>query len=108
MVSWKNRKYYGQKTGNKNYDYIAEGYVHHKAHKKKYRYEYARSSQVRLQKDKSHCLPTSLEQALDALEQDHDYLTAGGVFPEELLQGFIARKRAECRELSQIPHPAEF
>ena len=53
-------------------------------------------------------LPTSLEQALDALEQDHGYLTAGGVFPEELIRSFIRRKRAECLELSQIPHPAEF
>ncbi len=60
------------------------------------------------EKAKLHQLPTSLEQALDALEQDHDYLTAGGVFPEELLRGFIRRKRAECLELSQIPHPAEF
>ena len=60
------------------------------------------------EKAKLHHLPTSLDQALDALEQDHDYLTAGGVFPEELLQSFIKRKRAECLELSQIPHPAEF
>ena len=60
------------------------------------------------EKAKLHHLPTSLDQALDALEQDHDYLTAGGVFPEELLRGFIKRKRAECLEISQIPHPAEF
>ncbi len=60
------------------------------------------------EKKKLHHLPTSLEQALDALEQDHDYLTAGGVFPESLLKTFIARKRAECFELSKIPHPAEF
>ena len=53
-------------------------------------------------------LPTRLEDALDALEADHDYLTAGGVFPEELLKNFIASKRAECAELSKIPHPAEF
>ena len=51
---------------------------------------------------------TSLPEALDALEADHDYLTAGGVFPEELLQSFIKNKRAECSELSRIPHPAEF
>ena len=50
----------------------------------------------------------SLNEALDALEADHDYLTAGGVFPEELLANFIKTKRAECAELSQIPHPAEF
>ncbi len=53
-------------------------------------------------------LPTSLNEALDALEADHDYLTAGGVFPEELLKNFIKSKREECSELSKIPHPAEF
>ncbi len=60
------------------------------------------------EKAKLKHLPTSLDAALDALETDHDYLTAGGVFPEELLKNFIATKRAECRELAAIPHPAEF
>ncbi len=53
-------------------------------------------------------LPTRLEDALDALEADHDFLTEGGVFPEELIKNFIALKRKECSELSKIPHPAEF
>ena len=60
------------------------------------------------EKAKLSHLPTSLDEALDALERDNDYLTAGGVFPKELLTSFIARKRAECRELAAIPHPAEF
>ena len=60
------------------------------------------------EKAKLKHLPTSLEQALDALEADHDYLTAGGVFPEELLTKFIASKRAECGEMNAIPTPAEF
>ncbi len=60
------------------------------------------------EKAKLHHLPTSLDQALDALEQDHDYLTAGGVFPEALLKNFIKAKRAECSEMAKIPHPAEF
>ena len=60
------------------------------------------------EKKKLKGLPTSLEAALDALEADHDYLTAGGVFPIELLNNFIKTKRAECAELSKIPHPAEF
>ena len=60
------------------------------------------------EKAKLHHLPTSLDQALDALEADHDYLTAGGVFPEELISNFIRTKRAECAEISKIPHPAEF
>ncbi len=60
------------------------------------------------EKAKLKHLPTSLEEALDALEKDHDYLTAGNVFPEALLNNFIKAKRAECRELANIPHPAEF
>ena len=60
------------------------------------------------EKAKLSSLPTTLEQALDALEADHDYLTAGGVFPEALIKNFIANKRTECSNLSKIPHPAEF
>jgi len=60
------------------------------------------------EKAKLKGLPTTLEGALDALEADHDYLTVGGVFPEELLTNFIKGKRAECAELAKIPHPAEF
>lgn len=60
------------------------------------------------EKAKLSSLPTRLEDALDALEADHDYLTAGGVFPEHLIKNFIARKRQEVSELSKIPHPAEF
>jgi glutamine synthetase len=60
------------------------------------------------EKAKLSSLPTKLEDALDALEADHDYLTAGGVFPEQLIKNFIANKRKECFELSKIPHPAEF
>ena len=60
------------------------------------------------EKAKLSHLPTRLEDALDALEADHDYLTAGGVFPEELISNFIKTKRNECREIANIPHPAEF
>jgi len=60
------------------------------------------------EKAKLQGLPTSLDAALDALEADHDYLTAGGVFPEQLIKTFIANKRNECRQLAAIPHPAEF
>ena len=48
------------------------------------------------------------EEALDALERDHDYLTKNGVFPERLIQIWLERKRKESRTISQIPHPAEF
>jgi len=60
------------------------------------------------EKAKLRHLPTSLDEALTALENDHEYLTANGVFPEELLLNFIKTKREECRQLAAIPHPAEF
>jgi glutamine synthetase len=60
------------------------------------------------EKAKLQGLPTCLEDALDALEADNDYLTAGGVFPIELINNFIKSKRAECSQISQIPHPVEF
>ena len=60
------------------------------------------------EKAKLKGLPVSLEEALDALEADNDYLTAGGVFPKELLANFIKTKRQECRQMAAIPHPAEF
>jgi len=60
------------------------------------------------EKAKLKGLPTSLEQALDALEKDHAYLTEGGVFPEVLIKNFIKNKRVECRQIADIPHPVEF
>ena len=60
------------------------------------------------EKAKLQGLPASLDAALDALEADHDYLTAGNVFPEALITNFIKAKREECRQMSMIPHPAEF
>ncbi len=60
------------------------------------------------EKKKLQGLPTSLDEALDELEKDYEYLTAGGVFPEALIKKFIQTKREECRKLSTIPNPAEF
>lgn len=60
------------------------------------------------EKKKISSLPRSLEEALDALEADHDYLTAGGVFPPCLIEIWLKRKREEALRISQIPHPAEF
>jgi glutamine synthetase len=53
-------------------------------------------------------LPASLDEALDALEADHDFLLTGGVFTEDLLEAWITMKRAEARDLAERPHPREF
>lgn len=60
------------------------------------------------EKKKIQSLPRTLAEALDAMEADHEYLTEGGVFPERLIQIWLDKKRAESREIEQIPHPAEF
>ncbi len=60
------------------------------------------------EKAKLTSLPTSLGRALDALEADHDYLTAGGVFPENLVLDFIRVKRNECSDIAKIPTVPEF
>jgi len=52
-------------------------------------------------------LPTSLREALDALEADHDFLLAGGVFSRELIERWIEGKRIEDREVRHRPHPYE-
>lgn len=53
-------------------------------------------------------LPRTLNEALDALAADHEYLTRGGVFPKELLDRWIRIKREEAESINRIPHPAEF
>ena len=60
------------------------------------------------EKSRLQHLPKSLPEALDALEEDNGYLTAGGVFPSSLVETWIRTKRAECAALEQIPNPAEF
>jgi glutamine synthetase len=53
-------------------------------------------------------LPTSLNKALNALESDHDYLLAGGVFTEDLLENWVAIKRKEVDQMRVRPTPYEF
>jgi glutamine synthetase len=54
-------------------------------------------------------VPGSLEGALDALEADHDFLTAGGVFTPDLIEAWIGWKREHEADVVRLrPHPAEF
>jgi glutamine synthetase len=53
-------------------------------------------------------LPSSLDAALDALEEDHQFLLEGDVFTEDLLQRWIWQKRnREALEVRNRPHPYE-
>ena len=54
-------------------------------------------------------VPGSLAEALDALEHDHEFLLAGGVFSEELISTWIDYKREQEVDVVALrPHPAEF
>jgi glutamine synthetase len=52
-------------------------------------------------------LPTSLGEALVALDADHDFLLAGDVFDEDMIQNWIKIKRREEYEIQIRPHPYE-
>ena len=53
--------------------------------------------------------PGSLEESIDALEEDHKFLMQGGVFSEDLINSWITWKRTnEIDELALRPHPHEF
>ena len=51
---------------------------------------------------------SSLEMALEALDADRGFLTAGGVFTDDMLDGYIALKMEEVRQLNMTTHPVEF
>jgi glutamine synthetase len=54
-------------------------------------------------------VPGSLEEALLALEDDHDFLLEGGVFTQDVVDTWIDYKRVhEVDELRLRPHPWEF
>lgn len=50
----------------------------------------------------------SLEQALDCLEADHQFLLAGDVFSAEIIHAYIEIKREEVARLNMTTHPVEF
>ena len=53
-------------------------------------------------------VPSSLNDALEALKDDNDYLTEGGVFDTDFIDNFIEMKYEEVQQLRQRPHPHEF
>ena len=53
--------------------------------------------------------PSSLQDALDALESDHEFLLEGGVFTDDLVDEWIEYKRVyEIQQQARRPMPFEF
>jgi glutamine synthetase len=50
----------------------------------------------------------AFDQALDALNNDRDFLTRGGVFTDDAIDGYIDLKMAEVTRLRMSTHPVEY
>ena len=51
---------------------------------------------------------SSLDQALDYLDKDREFLTRGGVFSNDMLDAYIALKMEEVTRFRMTTHPVEF
>ena len=51
---------------------------------------------------------SSLDQALEALDKDREFLTRGGVFTNGMIDAYIALKEAVVQRLRMVTHPIEF
>ncbi|MAT91523.1 MAG: glutamine synthetase [Halioglobus sp.] len=61
--------------------------------------------------EEGKAIPTvasSLSMALEALDADRGFLTAGGVFTDDMIDGYIALKAEEVEKLDMTTHPVEF
>ena len=50
----------------------------------------------------------SFDQALDSLDADREFLKKGGVFTDDVIDGYIALKMEEVTRLRMSTHPAEY
>lgn len=53
-------------------------------------------------------LPSNLKEALDSLREDREFLTADGVFTEDLINKWIDLKMEEYNRVNLLPHPQEY
>jgi len=64
-----------------------------------------------LEPEEEKDIPTvcaSLDQALDALDKDREFLTAGGVFTDDVIDAYIDLKSEELTRFRSTTHPIEF
>ncbi len=61
--------------------------------------------------EEGKAIPTvasSLDMALEALDADRGFLTAGGVFTDDMIDGYVELKSEEVERLNMTTHPVEF
>ncbi|MBT5032748.1 MAG: glutamine synthetase, partial [Proteobacteria bacterium] len=57
---------------------------------------------------KMPCVAHSLDMALDALDADREFLTAGGVMSDNMIDSYIELKMEEVTAFRMTTHPLEF
>lgn len=60
------------------------------------------------EKKEIRSVPGTLDEALDALEADYEFLTEGGVFTKEFIDNYVAVKRSEAKAVAIRVHPHEY
>ena len=61
--------------------------------------------------EEEKAIPTvssSLDMSLEALDKDRSFLTAGGVFTDDMINGYIELKMEEVNRFRMTTHPIEF
>ncbi len=61
--------------------------------------------------EEAKAIPTvchALDMALDELDKDREFLLAGGVFTDDVIDGYIRLKMDEVTQLRMTTHPVEF
>ncbi len=64
-----------------------------------------------LEPEEAEKIPTvshTLEMSLAALDADRGFLTAGGVFPDDMIDAYISLKKQQVERLNMTTHPVEF
>ncbi|MFC9775652.1 type I glutamate--ammonia ligase [Paenibacillus chitinolyticus] len=59
-------------------------------------------------KSEIRSVPGTLDEALDALEADHDFLLEGDVFTQDFINNYVDIKRGEAKDVAIRIHPHEY
>lgn len=59
-------------------------------------------------KDKIQYLPRNLEESVDALEMDNDFLKRDNVISDEVIEQWVKIKKEEINSINTMPHPFEY
>jgi glutamine synthetase len=61
-----------------------------------------------VEKNEIRSVPANLDEALDALQADYEFLLKGDVFTKDFIDNYISMKRADAKAVNLRIHPQEF